>query len=275
MDAETIKAICARITKPTVDSLGDNPERAVAILPPDFTIADVSHFLPPPNRIVQRVELLTVESFCAYVNAFRRPQTTIFADERTGSYEAVIDYHAEEAVCHDPQLERRGECDHLAGYACPKSLQWQTWVGSNGKSMTQTEFALFLETNLRDIIEPAAADLLQVAVNLQVHKAAQFSSEIRLDNGQTQFRYEETISGSSKVGKLDVPSQFVIQVPVFLGGRVFQIQARFRYRLNDSKLSFSYDLVRPQETFQAAVSIVTKEIIKDCLDVNVFEGARR
>ena len=47
------------------------------------------------------------------------------------------------------------------------------------------------------------------------------------------------------------------------------------YRMADGKLSFAFDLVRPQETFLAAVAIVTQEVIKDCPDVNVFEGARR
>ena len=274
MDAEAIQTIVNNLARPSIQMIGDNTERVMALLPDNFTVEDVSRFFPPPPRIVQKVELLTVESFCAYVNAYRLPQTTIFADERIGLYEAVLDYHHEASVVI-PDRSPRGECDHVAGYSCPKSLQWQTWTGSNGKSMTQTEFALFLETNLRDIIEPAAADLLQVAVSLQVHKSAQFSSEIRLDNGQTQFRYEETISGSSKVGKLEVPTKFVLQVPVFLGGRAFQIEARFRYRMADGKLSFAFDLVRPQETFLAAVAIVTHEVIKDCPDVNVFEGARR
>ena len=272
MDESAIEALFSKFVSPAIIRTGD--EHSFALLPNGFAVKDVSDLLPPPNRVDQKVELLTVESFCAYVNAYRLPSTTVFADERVGRYEAVVDYHREESVATAPE-DRRGTCDHVAIYESPLSLQWKAWNGSSGKWFVQTEFAQFLEANLRDVRRPAAANLMQVAVELQIHKDAQFSSEIRLDNGQNRFRYEETIRGTTKAGDLEIPAAFVIAIPVLIGGDLAEIEARFRYRLNEGKLSLSYELIRPSEAWLAAIAAVTKGIEADCPDVNVFVGARR
>lgn len=145
---------------------------------------------------------------------------------------------------------------------------------ANGKLLAQAEFARFIEDNLPDIVQPAAADMLRIALTLQVKKDAAYASDLRLDNGQTQFRYEETIRGTTKAGDLLIPDSFTLNIPVFLGGPRLTVTARLRYRIQEQKLVIGYELVRPQHVRLAEVTRVTSEIAKKLEGFTVFVGRR-
>lgn len=269
MDGQVIDKVLEAIRQPT--KLEFDSEHQVAIVPTGMKLEDLSRFLPPPPRIEQKVTLLTVPAFVEYVNRFKRPDSSIFANETTGRYEAVLDYHHSAEASDFP----RGDCDHTAGYLCPQSEQWLAWVGQNGKWFEQVAFAEFLETTLRDITEPPGATFLEIALQLQIHKSAEFNSEVNLDNGQTRFRYEETLrSGNKKAGDIDIPSAFTIDIPVFVDGAVFKVQARFRYRLDEGKLKLGYQLIRHSEVYQSAVKRVTAEVRQGAVDVHLYAGLR-
>jgi hypothetical protein len=195
----------------------------------------------------------------------------IFANEPSANYEAVLDYHR-------AGQQVRSNCEHIMRYQCPHSDQWKAWNAGSGKLIGQEEFAAFLEANLHDIRKPVGADMLQIALHLQVHKSAQFESGIRLDNGEVQFRYSEEIRGTAggkKVGDLTIPPTFELALPVFVDGTVWPVCARFRYRMNEGKLFLGYELIRPQEVFRAAVKSVTVQIAKGLPAVALFQGVRR
>ena len=268
MDADAIKTIVDSLTKPAMINI--DAEHAFALLPEGTTIEDVRKFLPPSKRVKQEVELLTVGSFTEYVSRFALADTTVFANEPLAQYEAVIDYHRMSSVG-----EGRGTQEHIVRYACPQSEQWKAWVGSNGKWFNQVDFATFLESNLKEITDPPGAVFLQVALELQVHKSAEFESEVRLDNGQTRFRYQETVRGQSKAGDLQIPSAFTLVLPVFIDGDKHILQARFRYRMDGGKLSLGYELIRQQDVWNAAVKLVTTAIADDLPEVKLYVGKRR
>jgi len=245
-------------------------ERAVALVPEGFTVHDISLLLPPPDRVKDEVTMLTAKSFVDYVARYGSPgATTIFADEGRSTYVAVIDYH------NPNDLEdRRGTCEHIVRYECPTSLEWRAWTGASGKLMPQQDFARFIENNLPDINSPTAADMLAIALTLQVKKDAHYSSDLRLDNGQTQFRYEETIRGSSRAGDLSIPDSFRIAIPVFIGEPVKAIEAKLRYRISDQKLVIGFELVRAEAVLLEAVQKVTEGIRSDLVGFRLFIGRR-
>lgn len=259
MDAETVKQIAALITLPKVLQLDD--EHQIALLPPDFRVEDITKHLPPPERIQQRVTLLTPEDFSAYLIAYAGAgqRLAVFCDEPAARYEAVLDYHHADdtAAVH---RETRGPCDHVAAYACPLSIQWKTWKENSGKPMAQVQFARFIEENMPDVYKPPAADMLQIALQLQVHKSAKFDSDVRLDNGQRQLSYMEEVKGNTKAGNLEIPELFSLKLPVFVDGAPAFMDARLRYRMNDGDLTMWYDLVRPEDVLGAAVKVVTDKI---------------
>lgn len=265
MDADTVKQIVAAVQPPSVFEL--SPEHKFAFLPEGASIYDLKALMPPPNRIKQTVKLLTVIAFLDYVNRFKSTETTIFANEANGRYEAVLDYH-------DDETGDRGTSEHVSLYDCPQSDQWKAWTGKSGGWFGQVEFAEFLETNLREITSPTGATFLQVALDLQIHKGAEFESEVRLDNGQTKFRYSETIRGSTKAGDIEIPSAFTLTLPVFVDGSLHKLEARFRYRMEEGKLKLGYQLIRSNEVWNAAVKAVTAEMVQGAKEVHVYAGSR-
>lgn len=266
MDAKTIEKIVEviRHEPPKLMTLG--PETAYVVVPNGYQLQSASHLLPPPSRPRQTVKLLTVEAFCAYVRSFKTETTVIFADEYSAIYEAVLDYH---------QTNTRGHCDHIAVYDCPHSPQWVAWTGQHGKLVKQGEFARFIENNLPDIIEPSSADMMQVALSLDVKKNVKFQSDLRLSNGQHQFRYEEEIRGTVRALDIEVPETFRLFIPVFLDGARMCVDARLRYRLNDGELQMGYELVRHQQVALDAARDVTRTIKAELYGSDLYSGARR
>ena len=271
MDESAVKAMVDAVTKPTIFNFHpEGTEHGVILIPEGQKVEDLAKYLPPPARIKQQIEAGSVESFCAYLDRFRMDDTVIFAHEPGASYVGVIDYHS------PANAAGRGDRDHTVHYTCPQSDQWKAWNAGNGKPMTQEAFAQFIETNLKDIAKPSGAELLEICLFLQIHKSAKFESGMKLASGQHQFAYVEEIKGTTKSGKLEIPEQFTIAVPVFIDGVLFKVDARFRYRVsNEGVLSVSYDLIRPLDTYRSAVKTVTAEIAKRLPKVPLYQGVQR
>jgi len=222
-----------------------------AVIPEGSSVHELERLLPAPVRARAAVTALSVDTFCAYVTKFKTEATAIFADQKSFSLVGIIDYHMPSAAAFR---------DHRVSYSAPRSLEWETWRGSNAKKMTQADFAQFIEDNVVDIRAPAGADVLEVARSLQAKKAVEFSSGIRLADGAQQFTYNETVDGSSRNGTLKVPEEFTLGIPVFFGGQLYEVRARLRYRIEGGKLSMWYELYRWQHIEQDAFAAVRGEV---------------
>ncbi len=274
MDGEAMRVVLDKVIASVgVQTFGE--EHGLAIVPEGFKMQDLRPMLPPPPRPVEEVDLLTAQSFIDYVKLFgTHGSSVVFADETSGQYRAVLDYHPPIGSQSGSVIVLRGHCDHRARYSCPHSPQWNTWANSSGKMHHQVEFARFIEDNLPDIVKPSPATMLQVALKLQVKKDVQFASDIRLDNGQTQLRYEETVRGTTAAGDLAIPDMFSIRIPIFVGGPLYDIDARLRYRLHEGKLLIGHELVRPAMVRLDAIQQVTGEIRAALEGVQLFVGKR-
>ncbi len=264
MDDTAIRDLAARLQQPMDVTL--DAERRVIVAPPGWDVHDLATYLPPPPRIQQRVELLTLDSFTSYLDTFALEDSAIFADESAAEYRAVLDYHGESG--------RRAHCDHVVTYSCPPSDQWRAWKWMNGKPMGQIDFARFLEDNLPDVAQPPAAEFLKIILAFHAHKSASFVSETRLENGETKLRYEETIRNESRQGDIAFPDGFQLQIPIFVDGPRFPVSCRLRFRITEGKLSLWYEIVRPMEVFRAAVKEVSDHIRKTLPDFWFWSGKR-
>lgn len=129
--------------------------------------------------------------------------------------------------------------------------------------MSQEQFAHFIEQNLVDIVEPNSAEMLEISRELVAKKSANFSSSIRLSNGEHQFSYDEEIKGTTKSGNLSIPETFKIGIPVFLNGEAYSIEARLRYRINkEHQLEMWYELIRPHDIYEDAFNTIFANIEK-------------
>lgn len=248
MDAEAIKALL-EAARGGVGVVKFDPEHAIGFCPDSYQIKDLAGVLTPPDRPKQALLLLTADSFVEYVNKFGNANSALFANELKAAYEAVLDYH--------PDTGQRGFCDHLVRFVLEPSAEFQVWMGYDNKLASQDQFARFIESNLADIQSPSGAEMLQIALSLQVRKDANFVSDLRLDNGQIQLRYEEQIRGTTKAGDMELPQTFVINIPIFTGGPKYQIEARLRYRVEKGTLGIGYELIRADKMRRLAVEDTT------------------
>lgn len=271
MDADTVNTLANMALKPMIHKIDD--EHQFMSIPAGMSVRSIKEFLPPPDRVKQKVELLSVDSFCDYLERYAAENSLIFANEPSAQYDCVIDYHPGKKSIDAPSS--RGHADHVVAYTCPQSDPWKLWNSLNGQMFGQVDFAEFVEQNLKDIVSPSGGDLMQVALELRVHKTASFQNDIRLDNGQVQLRYEEEIRGETKQKDLIIPTELKLALPVFVDGPRYELSARFRYSMTDGKLKMGFQLIRPKDVYNAAVKEVTKAIVDGSNDVKLIHGVRR
>jgi uncharacterized protein YfdQ (DUF2303 family) len=233
------------------------------VTPAGAVLQDVESYLPAPLRKRGTVVLNDVKSFTEYVTAERTADTRLYGLFKEPGFTAVFNDHSTTGAAWK---------DYRATYACPLSTEWKTWVAQSGKPMNQADFAAFIENNLPDIAVPPAADMLEISRSLEAKKKVNFASGIRLSNGQNELTYEEQISGTAAKGKLTVPEEFTIGVPVLEGGTKYAVTARLRYRIGDGgALAIWYELVRPHKILEDAVLAVWGDI-EQKTGFTVFNG---
>lgn len=169
-----------------------------------------------------------------------------------------------------------GHGDFTATYACPVSVEWKRWMGNSqhaadGKqAMTQANFMQFLEDNLLDITTPKSGLLLQSVRSFEAKKDVSFKSATRLEDGSIAFNYIESVNEVPQDGKLSLPSQFTITIPVFDGGQKYELDARLRYRVSGGGLQLWYELVNPHKVLEHAFNTVLEQIKEGNPDVPVY-----
>jgi uncharacterized protein YfdQ (DUF2303 family) len=229
------------------------------LIVPGGGVKSLERLLPTPLRARALVTARTVAGFTDYLARHVRETTAVFAWAGDKSFVGVVDYHGPA----DPQW-----CSHRVTLALIKTPEWQVWEGKDGEKMGQEDFASFLEDNLPDIASPAGADLLEVANELWATKSVNFVSSVRLDNGQHQLRYEESITGSARKGTLDISPTFTLGIAPFEGTCRFEVTARFRYRIDTTgKLLLWYDLLQPERVLDTAYNL-ERQRIADLLKVS-------
>lgn len=235
--------------------------------------------LESPTRKRGNTVLNDAESFIAVVNDQKSENTRLFSTINPPSFTAVFNHHASGA----------GWGDHKAEYHAPLSPEWLAWTKANKRQLNQLEMAMFLESNMVDVAHIAKADatpgkpaegdkpavaakpadpgspdgatLLEICRTLEAKKKVNFKSTLRLSDGSTEFTYDEDVQGSAVKGKLAIPDQFSIGIPVFENGEKYRVDVRFRYRINDGgALSMWLELVREHKVIEDAVKQLRAQI---------------
>lgn len=254
--AETIRDIVAS------DAMRDEIDgRRFAIVPPGYKVEDLHRFQGEPARKRGHVTLSDADSFIAYVMHHATEPTTIYGDDEKLAFVAVLNEHG---------VIRAGWRDHVAWLQLKFSAQWKRWSAANGKAFTQQEFALFIENGIPDIVEPAGTVLMDVTRNLSATKKVSYQSGLRLENGDMQLSYIEETDANVK-GQVTIPTMFKLGIPVVVGGIVYAIDVRFRYRIQDAKLALYYDLVRPDRIVEDVYAENAK-LIGDRVNCMVLRG---
>lgn len=180
---------------------------------------------------------------------------TVWANEKSRSITAVLD---------DDLATTPGWGQHRATVTLERDEDWVKWVNRNGQLMSQEPAAEFIEDLVHTIVEPDAADLLEIVSTLQVHRKMVVGRTVRLSSGETQITYsddDEATAGRSGQATLNVPNRIVLSVPVFVGAQPVEVSARFRYRQVGRELKVAYVIDRLRLLERQAFAAVVGQIV--------------
>lgn len=209
-----------------------------------------------PQRKTGQAQAQTFDAFCALTERHKTADSVIFADMnwQKPSLTAIIDYH---------QNQPGGTADngkHRVHYAFPLSEEWKKWLEMNGQPMKQQDFAWFLEDRILEVSSPAAEDqtyeqqfgtkialasqLVELSRGLNVRVDSVVKNAHTLQTGETSIQFEETHTDTAGQ-PLKVPGLFMLYIaPFFMGDKV-RIPVRLRYRVLGGKVTWFYDIYRP------------------------------
>lgn len=206
--------------------------RPYIINPHTGTPVDLSHLLANPLRIEAKPLFLELESFSAYVTAYKREGAALFANEKNVT--AVLDYHA--------PPDAASQCTHHARLEFRETEGLKRWRAANGKALAQLQFVEFLEERAREIMTPQPASVLEICEDLHVVSGASVRSVARSGaDTRLEFTKEEVAKGKS--GEVDIPTKLQLYVQAFEGMPSFlDLLARLRVRIRDGAVTFTIQI---------------------------------
>lgn len=170
------------------------------------------------------------------------------------------------AVLNDHEEETPHWRDYRAIYVPDNSPEWCTWTGFNKKVMTQADFAVFLEDNNKDIASvaglPTGAEVLAMALTFESKQEIVIKSAQRTQSGTVAFTYSNLEDGGT-TERMEMFKGFAIGITPFFNGQGFQLNARLKYRTEQQRLKFWYELDRPDLALQEAAAAMIATIKSD------------
>lgn len=248
----------------SLESINNVP---VVIAPPGFIIKPLPELMETlaPLRITRAVVAGDIRGFIDYVKLYRISDTHLYASTAENpKLLARIDDHQAPPI-GGVGAGNPSKCTHSCLFGCPTTVELKRWSTFDRKPMSQIEFAEHIEDNLKDIIDPAGAELLSAALSLQDHGEAKFASAVRLSDGRVQFSYEE----KNQTGQIKFPERMTLALPIFEGfGSKYPIEAKLRYRIkrtdDNAGLSLWYEMNRPdlalRQAYEDLVEFVSKAL---------------
>lgn len=220
-------------------------------------------YLNEPRRPRGESTVTDVDSFATMLRQDDHQGAVIFADQPRATLTAIVNFE--------------GWRDHRVTLNLVLSDQFQRWQRLNGQLLGQDGFAEFIEDNLADITDPAAADMLEMVQNVQATKGVEFQSGTRIDSGSVQFMYVETVEArAGRGGELEVPKTFDIAIPVWRGGPLMPMRASLRFRVDKSGLLLGFKIAQLEEyqrrAFDSSVNELLDAIVLDELGHVLVNG---
>lgn len=249
-----------------------NGELPTIAVPAGYTIEypntnALAALLPAPLRKTGTRHLHDTASFVDYVNAQSHngtnADTVIYCDTQYDQGKTIIT-----AVFNDHYpagIGGPGHRDHRAVFAPRSSIEWDAWTKQNRQKMTQAEFASWIENNLGDIVAvdgmPSGTDMLTMATNMEINMDNRLKSTVRLQSGGQELVFVDREDENTQQ-RMKLFEKFSLGLnPFFEGSRsltedgkpvIYRVDARLRYRQEQNKLVFWYELIRPDKALKTA-----------------------
>lgn len=239
-------------------------------LPPGarYEVIDLTRYAERPQRKVGTASFETVDGFCAYVKTHGEAgRTTVWAKQSALTVTAVLNGPAAEVDALPPDAlvpPLAGWSDHRAVLTLRRTPEWEAWVSKSGAWCSQHDFAEFLEAHAREVVNPSAADMLDLARTLDVKKDAAYRSAIRGDTGEIRLAYDETVTArAGQAGNLSIPAKLELGLTPFKGAPPYKVEARFRYKLKEGSLTLGIVIDRTELIDEEAFGDVLAQVGTD------------
>jgi uncharacterized protein YfdQ (DUF2303 family) len=123
--------------------------------------------------------------------------------------------------------------------------------------MPQNNFAAFLEDHVGDIQSvngsPSGSDMLKLALEFEANSDKRFRSKTNLQSGGFSIEFIDEENHDTR-STMQVFERFTIGIPVFEGSsNAYPIEARLKYREKEGRLTFWYELIRPDRVYKTAI----------------------
>lgn len=237
------------------------PGKVYATLDGDGEIGfhDTDQWAPFPRRATAARRVSDAESFVAYVNRHKTAGTEVFAHILSSSVVGIID-------SHEGTDQPAGWQGHRVSLDLEHSKEWLAWtardLGQNPQAwFSQHEFAEFIEDRALDVHTPEHARLIEIATTFEAKSKADFTSAVRLDNGDVRLDYtEQTTAKAGQKGDIEIPKELILALRPYIGGPRVWVTAQFRYRLTGGNVLLGFALVRPEVILETAFADIVTEI---------------
>jgi hypothetical protein len=191
-----------------------------------------------PGFVTAAQTVIEPTSFKDYIIGFKSSTAICLASLGSNKITALLDYHGR---------AREGNAEHAVPMRlahsvtllCPFDLDYAKWRKVFDRPLSQGDFGNLLEDLVHTISEPAVADLQEAIDELRIDRAVRFKSGVNRRNGTVQLTYEEIEgNGENGGGKVNLPEEIKIVVPIFQGGELIELVAKLRYRMDKGVVAF-------------------------------------
>jgi uncharacterized protein YfdQ (DUF2303 family) len=256
-EAETIADLARKAS--VVQSVDGSDGRRYLIIPDGYQARDVTdpHGLYPrkPAYIKQQVVVQTLDSLVEYLNKYKTADTKLFANMDANAITGVIDYHGTDGTAE--------HAAHVVTMSLPFSEEWKLWTAADGKLMPQLEFARFIEENHPDVVEPNAAELIEIARDLHAARSIKLTKVVRTESDNESFTLDDDTQVRSNVTgqKVEIPHQFTLSIPVYFGESGIEMTAFLRWKLD------------PNDGMKLGIKLWRAEHVRQAMFKQIVTGA--
>lgn len=210
-----------------------------------------------PDRVAETTAVYTTTSYIDAVKRYETVDQITYVDQPAGKLVTVLNPHRASAEGpYDPGV---GHGDHRVSLTLRHTPEYLAWQGGQGLH-EQTDFARRMQDGELEIVDPAAATMLEIAETFHATGESVFKSASRLQDGRRQFRFEEdSTAKAGQDGTVEIPERFTIAMPIYVGGERYQMQCRLTWQLRPT-FKIGYTFIRPEVVLDHAFSSMVEEV---------------
>lgn len=226
----------------------------------EHSTRDPAKLPDPPDRVVGTTEVYTTTSYVDAVKRYENVQQITYVDQPNSRLVTVLNPTWPEPVDSE-QWDRAvpGHSDHRVSLKLRHTPEFLAWMAGQGLH-EQTDFARRMQDGELEIVEPAAATMLEIAETFHATGESVFKSASRLQDGRRQFRFEEDSTAKAGAdGTVEIPERFTIAMPIYVGGERYQMQCRLTWQLRPT-FRIGYTFIRPEVVLDHAFTSMVEEV---------------